>query len=203
MIEPILHSLFPTPILHSKLDRDFTNNELRFFSETKKNSKRNIGNTISKDRYVLKNPELKELNDFFNSQLKIYCENIIEPKDDIEIRITQSWLNFSEKNEFHHVHEHPNSYISGVFYIETNEDDKLFFYNRKYNQISVEKKNFNIWNSDIWWLPSKAYELYLFPSNLTHSVEKVKGSKIRTSLSFNTFITGKMGSYDESTELVL
>jgi hypothetical protein len=31
--------------------------------------------------------------------------------------ITQSWLNYTETNQYHHKHEHPNSLVSGVFYV--------------------------------------------------------------------------------------
>ena len=40
----------------------------------------------------------------------------------IHLKITQSWINFTKKGEYHHPHAHPNSLISGVFYVEADKD---------------------------------------------------------------------------------
>ena len=46
----------------------------------------------------------------------------------IEIYITISWINYTETNQYHHAHSHPNSVISGVYYIETDESDTITFF---------------------------------------------------------------------------
>ena len=37
MKEPVIHSVFPTPIYTTKIDRPFTKQELQFVKEKKKN----------------------------------------------------------------------------------------------------------------------------------------------------------------------
>jgi hypothetical protein len=53
--------------------------------------------------------------------------------------ITQSWANYTKKNQYHHTHEHPNSFISGVLYINANEaHDKITMHKKSYQQIKVK-----------------------------------------------------------------
>ncbi len=48
--------------------------------------------------------------------------------------ITQSWLNYTETNQYHHKHQHPNSLVSGVFYINCDDKfDKIKFFNQILN----------------------------------------------------------------------
>ena len=53
----------------------------------------------------------------------------------------------------------------------------------------------------IFLLPIKSGELILFPSTLKHSVPINTSNKNRISLSFNTFVSDKLGSEIELTEL--
>jgi hypothetical protein len=46
-------------------------------------------------------------------------------------------------------------------------------------------------------------ELLLFPSDLTHDVPTVTGDVERISISFNTFLVGKIGSNENLTELII
>jgi uncharacterized protein (TIGR02466 family) len=107
--------------------------------------------------------------------------------------------------EFHHKHTHPNSFISGVFYFQTNDEtDKIYFFEDSYKQFKIPAREFNNYNSDSWWLPSVTGQLLLFPSRMTHMVEtRLETQYTRMSMSFNTFLVGKLGSGDELTELIL
>ena len=203
MITSNIISLFPTAILGAKLDREFTKDELKFFEVVKNNTMPNVGNTSGTDTYILKNKELDSLKSFFESQIRVYQDTIVKPKNSASIYITQSWLNYSKPGDYHHKHKHPNSYLSGVFYIQTNDNDRINFDRDQYAQIEVGSTEFNDWNSHTWWLPAITYQLYLFPSNLTHYVEKVLGTQTRISLSFNTFVSGVIGDHTGLTEIKL
>jgi uncharacterized protein (TIGR02466 family) len=203
MITSNIISLFPTAVLTAKLDREFTEDELKFFETVKNNTMPNVGNTSSTDTYVLNNKELDSLKSFFESQIRVYQDTITKPKNGASIYITQSWLNYSKPGDYHHRHKHPNSYISGVFYIQTNDNDYIGFDRDQYVQIEVGSTEFNEWNSHTWWLPAMTYQLYLFPSSLTHHVEKILGTQTRISLSFNTFVTGVLGEQDSFTKITI
>ena len=203
MIESNIISLFPTAILGATLDREFTNDELNFFEIVKNNTITNIGNTRSADTCVLNNTELAGLKSFFESQIHVYQDTIVKPKDGTSIYITQSWINYNNPGDYHHKHKHPNSYISGVFYIDTTINDRIFFDRDQFTQLEIGSVEYNPWNSHKWWLPATQYQLYLFPSSLTHYVEKNLGTQTRISLSFNTFVSGNLGDQNILTELTL
>ena len=121
--------------------------------------------------------------------------------------MTQSWLNYTEANQHHHKHEHPNSVVSGVLYFDSDkEKDKILFSNPEgYKQLvpAIDNTKFNLWNSSTWFFPVETGDLFMFPSSTTHQVETKQGNNTRTSLSFNTFYEGTLGSLDILTELKL
>ena len=205
MKEPTINNLFPTPIYMNNLDRPFTKQELLFVKEQNKHCSKNKGNINTKDNYILKRKELKNIKKFLDKCCKDYLNKIICPKNDLQLYITQSWLNYTEENQYHHQHAHPNSVISGVFYFDCDkENDKiLFIKSNAYQQIRTVVKDFNLWNSDTWWFSVVTGQLVMFPSSTTHQVETKKGNNTRISLAFNTFYKGIIGSKDNLTELIL
>ena len=88
-------------------------------------------------------------------------------------------------------------------YVQTNDDDSVTFANDYLAATTIKTpvKVYNQFNSDSWRFPVNAGKLLLFPSNLPHQVEYVKGKEDRISLSFNVFPYGILGSRDELGEL--
>ena len=206
MREPIINNIFPTPVYMTEIGRAFTKQELNFVKEQKKHCVKNTGNINTKDNYILNRKEFKNIKKFLNKHCENYLKTIICPKENIKLYITQSWLNYTETDQFHHKHEHPNSVVSGVLYFNSNiENDKIFFSSGKYQQIkpSVDDTKYNLWNSDTWFFPVETGKLIMFPSSTTHQVETKKGENTRISLAFNTFYKGTIGSNPNLTELIL
>jgi uncharacterized protein (TIGR02466 family) len=203
MKNPTISLLFPTIILNGGLNRLFTQKELNFVNYHKDKVRENNGNVITINGYILNEIEMKDLKNICLVYLNFYLKEIYKAKDDVEIYITQSWINYSNKNEWHHRHNHPNSILSGVLYINTNETDKIKFYDEKYNNIEIEPKVFDQNNAKSWWIKVKDGDLLIFPSSLEHEVPKVIGDKQRISIAFNSFIKGNLGDISYSTELVL
>ena len=204
-LKPIIHSIFPTPIYTTKIDRGFTKQELQFVDNQKNKCSNNTGNINTKDNYILNRKEFKNIKKFLDKHCKDYLDTVICPKDNIELYITQSWLNYTETNQYHHKHAHPNSVVSGVLYFDSDvKNDKILFSSNKgYQQISPEIKDFNLWNSETWFFPVETGNLFMFPSSTTHQVETKKGTNTRISLAFNTFYKGSVGSNKNLTELIL
>ena len=206
MKEPIIQSIFPTPIYTTKINRGFTKQELQFVKEQKKHCTNNEGNINTKDNYILNRKEFKNIKKFLDKHCKDYLDTIICPKNNIEIYITQSWLNYTEANQYHHQHAHPNSVVSGVFYFDSDiKNDKILFTKGGYQQISpkIDKEKFNLWNSSTWFFPVETGNLFMFPSSTIHQVETKQGNNTRIRLAFNTFYKGSVGSDSELTELIL
>jgi uncharacterized protein (TIGR02466 family) len=193
-------NLFPTAVAKFNFDRDFSSEEIIFINSQE--THKNVGNTVSNDSYVLRHQVMADIKGFAETSVDKYLRSICIPKNSVSLRITQSWFNYAKLNEFHHKHEHPNSFISGVMYIKASEErDKIHFHRNGYRQIFLPVADWNLYNSESWWLPVNTGDLFIFPSSLTHSVEPVKEERI--SLSFNTFPVGYVGEEESLTALHL
>ena len=196
----ILNSVFPIAVATFNLGRDYTPEENAFIDSQE--THKNIGNTTSNDRYVLKNDVFANLKVAIEKNVNQYFHTIYAPKHEVNLRITQSWLNYCQPGEWHHKHAHPNSFISGVLYMKAaRERDKIYFYREGYQQIKLPTDNWNLYNSESWWFAVGAGDMVIFPSSLTHSVEPVQGERV--SLSFNTFPVGYVGEENTLTALHL
>lgn len=198
----IIENLFPTPIGFFKYEEGLTEAQKTFMLEQEQRP--NDGNTSSQDRYLLKQKKLASLTTFIEKCLHDYLMATICPKNDVRLRLTQSWLNWTKPGQYHHKHAHPNSIISGCFYVNANkESDKIFFYKDGYQQIKFPPVEWNSYNSESWWYSVGTGDIVLFPSHLTHMVQPVGGEDTRVSLAFNTFPVGHVGDEDELTALYL
>lgn len=203
MKESFIDDLFPIAVYRNNINRNFTEQELQFVNDQQNNCIKNEGNIHTEDSYVLDRKQFKNIKIFLENCCKDYLEKIICPENNIELYITQSWLNYTKENQYHHKHLHSNSIISGVLYFNCNNDN-IKFYNSNINHtIKPLIKKYNFWNSETWTFPAKTGELFMFPSSLNHGVDVKKGDNIRISLSFNTFYRGVLGSDTALTKLIL
>ena len=200
----IIHQLFPEPLYFSNLERVLTQEELKIFNEHKKKPHKNIGNISSNDSYVLEHKALKNLKKDLHTKVmdyfdKVVCTNNITPY------ITQSWINYTESDQFHHMHTHPNSLVSGIFYISADKKVDSVIFRKSYldDKIKLNATKYNIFNSSTCTYPVETGNILLFRSSLGHGVDKKKGNNIRISLSFNIFIKGTIGNKTALTELIL
>jgi uncharacterized protein (TIGR02466 family) len=184
------------------LDSNLTIDELNFVKN--QDTKTNQLNTTSVDNYLFRHPELDRIREFCEKSVQEYFQFIYAPKYDVQPYITQSWANYTNEGQSHHKHEHPNSVISGVFYVQTVKDvDRLYFFKSGYQQIKIPTENYNLHNSESWWLGVETGQLLLFPSSLTHQVTTVTTTETRISLSFNTFFKGHIGDDLDLTRLTV
>ena len=204
MIDSNIHALFAMPVYITKLKREFTSEENKFTNKIKSGCHKNIGNNTSNNSNVINSKPFISLRKELNEIVRDYFDKIICPSNNIKPYITQSWLNYTDTNQYHHVHSHPNSLVSGILYIDADKDnDKVKFYSNKYSMIDIETENFNSFNTTSWWFPVETGQVFLFPSSLTHSVETKQGENTRISLAFNVFIEGTVGSKKTLNELGL
>ena len=204
MIESTVNGIFPTPVYVSKLDRELTPLELKFVDKNKKDFYKNDGNITSNNNYILNEKPFANIKKDLDLRVQDYFNKVLSTTDAVTPYITQSWLNYTETNQFHHKHAHPNSLVSGVFYVNCHEElDKIKFFNDTYKTIKPEIKDWNLYNSESWWFTVKTGDIILFPSSLTHMVETKKGDNTRISLAFNVFIKGTVGKKKNLTELII
>ena len=198
----MINNLFPTAVGFYELDKPVTEKELQFIKDLE--TRANDGNTTSVDNYLLKSKEMKRIAAFIDKLVQDYFKEVYAPKHKVKPYVTQSWANYTNKGQFHHKHNHANSFISGVFYVAADAaKDRIFFYKDGYQQIKVTTESWNQWNSESWWYEVAAGKVVLFPSHLTHMVETVQAEDTRISIAFNTFLEGVTGDNKTLTELLL
>lgn len=194
-----MHGLFAQPV--GMFDRSLSDDEKSLLMGLE--TRPNMGNATSTDNFVLRRSDLTNLRSWIEDCVADYFKATANPKHDVSLRITQSWVNYSEQGQYHHKHAHPNSLVSGVFYINTNDNDRIYFYRSGFQQIKFPTDDWNQWNSESWWFEATEGRLVLFPSSLEHMVPTVEGEKTRVSLSFNTFPVGTVGEEMDLTGLKL
>ncbi len=199
--------LFPVPLGVSNIGRPLTKEELDFIDRLKDESRPNGSNVMSKNQAVLHEEPLTQLKSELESSINEYFHTVWCPTEDsdLEIYITASWFTWTYKEESHHVHAHPNSFISGTFYVSADDSDAIDFPNDRlyYSNLQVEThpEKLNIFNCQNYRELTKPGDIKLFPSTLKHYVSDKQSDYPRICLAFNTWIKGTIGHPDLSTEL--
>lgn len=170
----------------------------------------NTGNVTSRNTNVLSEPYFSDVLKFIGEQIFHFAHNIyMYDESKIQFYITQSWLNMTKKDEFHHIHNHSNSIISGVFYIKVEDTDQINFLDKSSNVFGANKtielprkETQSPYNTDTFSMRVEEGDLLLFDSKIPHGVDKLK-TDLRISLSFNTFVKGEFGREENLTFLNL
>jgi uncharacterized protein (TIGR02466 family) len=191
-----ISNIFPTPIYYS-LDT-FSENidelEKKILS-LKDNNDTVRTSTLNVDSSHLTVPNLNKLGHPFNifadeieRHLLLFTKRLgISPK----LKISNMWFNISDRGDFNFPHSHPGSIISGVFYVKSNGNSDLRFYNNHYlvsNFISSDDDKVNEMSYYIWDIPCARGKLLMWPSHIIHGnpMQTEEGQKI--AVSFNTVI---------------
>jgi len=161
-------------------------------------------NKSSLDTKILEDEIFKPLKTFVTGHLKNYAHRFFHIKEKVNFYVTQSWLNFNDKETYHHLHSHPNSIISGVYYFSGENTNITFHRDRGlFPGFLFDYNKFDIFNSEEYTVDIKPGQLILFPSSLKHSVKINTSSKQRISLAFNSFITGDIGEENLLTKIII
>lgn len=194
--------LFASPLVLRHLDRDFTDDERDLVKMCKEETVDNVGNKLSKNNYILDAPQFSQLKAWCQETLDEFVATVLAPTNpNTKLRITQSWLTFTKKGEFHHGHKHANSILSGAFYFNT-ENDVVHFQEQMWAPWEIQTEKPNLFNSVVRGYSVQNGLLLLFPSQITHDVPPVQEENhLRISLSFNTFWDGEIGGEEDLTKV--
>lgn len=204
--------------LKQKLDRSeiLTTKELLIIEKIKRNMERShpqIPDPVkhSREKYLLNKKDMASLHNDILNKVKELLYNVYQIQESLEIFISQSWLVVGDLGHLSHQHIHSNSLVSGVYYIQTSKNDYLTFcrnkgYNSRPNYVIMDIFNDSKPNNCPLFANTvnvgvQTGDLLLFPSNLSHRIEKIQSSETRLSLAFNTFVKGNLGKYLSATEL--
>jgi uncharacterized protein (TIGR02466 family) len=189
-------NLFPTVVQLTNIGREISDEEIECVRTIKESGvQQNIMNSYSADHKVFDHPKLHSLRDEAEKSIENYLNQIISADKGIGYEIILSWLNWTKPSEGHHIHRHPNSYLSGVLYIDSEEGDNITFHRDTANadMFWIRPVVMHEANSKAWKVPIKSGDIVIFPSNFEHSVEHRGGTKERISLAFNAIPRGSLG----------
>ena len=189
------YNLFPTLVMLFKYEQDFSK-EFKYIKNIE------YKNTISNNKYLLYEPELKNLKQFFHEAINFYMEEKF--KSNQKIAISQSWATALEKDQGFDDHDHPNSLINGCFYFNTTQNSSPLRVKRNIKQaLYPQMSTLSEYNMGIFDIHAGPGQLILFPNTLHHMVEKSTENSTRRSIAFNTFMLDNLGDKELMTEVDL
>jgi len=190
-----LLNLKAIPIAYDRNTYYLNKKELNVLKKTKYR-KPEQGFYLSETSSLLKNKTLAPLKKFIIGKAEEYTRDVLEIED--KIYLTQSWSTINNTNASHKIHDHPNTFISLVYYAQCKEGAIHFqLYTssiRECFNFSYSIKKFNIYNSQNWGLPVKTGDIVLFPGHIYHGSSPHKSPEPRIIVGANFFLKGSLGS---------
>ena len=185
-------NIFNTFIYSFKLN--FNLNDLyqyciEYEKNNKSNNKSGVGSFQSKS-LDLNNLIVNTLANSFLEHVNFISNNNYKIKN--KLYLDNFWFNINRFKDFNLEHIHPNSILSGVYYVKTPKNSgNLIFKNNNNSNFYLEQNDlieFNTLNCATYFLPPQENCLHIFPSWLPHYVEPNLSEEERISFSFNTQI---------------
>ena len=201
-----VRNLFPIPLFELIFDEDLFKDEVDLIiSKIQEDGVLHVNekNLASEDSFILDEWNLPKIKQCIESSLKHFADDVLQYEYE-KLYITQSWVNVNLPGSSHHYHKHPNSILSGILYLNTGDEcgDIVFHQPEGYGidlkpKIKFDENNILTWET-VKFAP-KDNQLFIFPSNLYHSVSTNLNENVdRVSLSFNTFVS-PLGSKEHKT----
>ncbi|MBI2316604.1 MAG: 2OG-Fe(II) oxygenase family protein [Betaproteobacteria bacterium] len=130
--------------------------------------------------------ELRDLNACVERSARSVLRFLKIAYDDLEI--TACWANILARGAAHKAHSHPNNFLSGVYYVQTDPAIDAINFHDPRSQTAVIRPpvaELTAENTDQVVVRVRNGMLLLFPSYLEHSVDANAGENERISVSFN------------------
>lgn len=161
----------------------------------------NVANDIGNNKNILDRPEFLDLRSEMQNKVNEFYEKVlnIDPSY-VTGKIGQSWLTYTKPNSDQKLHEHRhlNAFTSGVFYLQTSNEDYLEFTN-PINEVHRHFRfmlgpNHNRFNSRKSRIPTPVGTLIMFPSLIAHQFGEPETPRkdVRISMGFDTFFKGEL-----------
>lgn len=135
------------------------------------------------DNHLDLRSEFKDLFDWIHTCLEDYRRTFMYNCD--EFKIVIAWANKANQNGAHRMHVHPNSFISGVYYVSENPTPTMFEDPRYQIRSGFTVASHSLMASSVFEGPSDQGALILFPSWLPHFTESMPFEGTRYTISFN------------------
>lgn len=192
------HNIFPvfsSPIFasHVKVE-DSVIEELNKEKHIKINLEEYAGST-SEDKFLLRKEKYSKLKKDIMNVLKYYNDTYLKFKTDFQM--TTSWLSKTFPNTSSALHNHTNSFLSGVLYLRVpNNSGDIMFENMNVHNVQIETTEDTLYNSNRFFFNPAPGVIIFFPSNTYHKVLENNSNDERLSLAFNFMPCGNTGHED-------
>jgi uncharacterized protein (TIGR02466 family) len=185
---------FPTPVWHFTIDNDRQLNSKLLAEITAEQQRDRTGEKWSNVLGWHSKGDLHE-REHFSEFIQIVDCNVLEVANflrwdlqQFSLNITTCWAIVNGKLASNSVHNHPNSILSGVYYLKAPEKCGGIYFSdpRPASQMLIPP----VTEFNLWTFPKVSYKphegmMLLFPSWLLHGVEMNMSEENRISLSFN------------------
>lgn len=186
----IIEELFPTTVYIADNCCDFLINDLT--SSVRKEVEQYSLATdvfyVNSTHTAFKNLEGYPFSDFkkiINHHASIYLNKLGYDVIDETLKI-HMWCNISEEGGFLFPHKHAGSILSGVYYIQCSEDDRIIFYNSlRLVSTTMSQANTNRYNSDCATYSCVPGTLMMWNSDLLHGNPRRNSKEEKIVISFN------------------
>jgi len=198
-MRPQLHSLFPTPVFQSQIPLE------DLWLENIKNLMydRTVGDNgyISRDRDIFKHPDLHNLKDKIEEQIKFFAYEYLKVQRYVDIEVCRSWGVKHLHTDWAQKHCHSNSVFSGIYYLDVDEHSGDLLIDKGQHAtncfiptLTPDVTHYNKYTQQNWRLKPENGMLVAFPSQIIHSVEPNRSPKLeRYAIAFDVFIRGQFG----------
>ncbi len=108
-------------------------------------------------------------------------------------QVTACWATVLASGAAHKMHQHPNNFLSGVYYLRTHPGADTINFHDPRNQTGIIRPpvvKLTAENADQVVVGVKNGALLIFPAYLQHSVDANQSEQERVSISFNIMFSG-------------
>ena len=145
-----------------------------------------LGDSWQSDLQLHKHEEFIDLVPRIHTTAKTVLRFLKVSYDAVEI--TGCWANINSTVASHAIHSHPNNFLSGVYYVQTQaRADTINFHDPRPQTgiIRPPVTELTTQNTDQVVVNVSTGTLLMFPAYLEHSVSRNESDKLRISISFN------------------
>jgi uncharacterized protein (TIGR02466 family) len=189
-------SLFSSLLATDKLSVDNLSLEMFAYEQMRMTDGRKYTNRGGwQSNFIDDLPQVQPLIEQINQRLEQLRDDV-KFIDQAFLRVESMWININHPYSYNSNHIHPNSYISGVYYVKVPENSGNLVLRHPSNLISIFTpsdviKQFNTMNSSKWNIIPNDGDLVMFPSWIEHEVTQNISGEDRISFAFNTSFFAK------------
>lgn len=193
------YSLFSIPVLEASIE---VSAEIIDYIHSLEYKRTDFNNAdISIFQNILDHPIFGDYSDKIDSLVSEFVFEISKfDQSKLFLDRVASWSNRHHYSDWAQDHSHVNSFVSGVWYLETPEncgDLNLQSPHIGFGlPLDYPRVEYNDYNSHSCTLKAMKNKIYIFPSTLRHSVFRNESEHVRTSIAFNYYARGILETED-------